>query len=195
MYPPLLQQHCAALDKPPPHVTEKTLLTPPRGMLHVGCPLFGENPRLREAPQGVHLQQAGIQFLSHPLQFSDQAAELNHCPGDARDSGHLCWHVLQLAWPLLREGIQLSPGSVLTLQFSLQPVGPTVCLKLQKRGSLRFNVRWLPLDLQSLNVPSENADFSVLLPSWHCLCLLWVLQGEPCSSKMKGHLPAHLTPL
>ena len=140
--PPPLQQHCAALDKPPPRVTEKTLLlTPPRGMLQVGCPLFGENPRLWEAPQGMHLQQAGIQFLSHPLQFSDQAAELNHCPGDARDSGHLCWHVLQLAWPLLREGIQLSPGLVLTLQFSLQPVGPTVCLKLQKRGSLRFSVR------------------------------------------------------
>ena len=72
--PTLLQQHWAALDRPPPHVTEKSLLTPPRGILRVGCPLFGENSRLWKAP--THLQQAGVQFLGHPLQISDQAAEL-----------------------------------------------------------------------------------------------------------------------
>ena len=75
MYPPLLQQHWAALGRSPPHVT-KSLLTPPRGILQVGCPLFGENTELWKAPQDMHLQQAGVQFLGHPLQISDQAAEL-----------------------------------------------------------------------------------------------------------------------
>lgn len=76
MYPALLQQHWAALDRSPPHATEKSLLTPPRGILQVDCSLFGENSRLWKAPQDMHLQQAGVQFLGHPLQISDQAAEV-----------------------------------------------------------------------------------------------------------------------
>lgn len=85
----------------------------------------------------MHLQHVDIQFLGHCLQISYQVAEICYCPGDAKKSGHLCRHVLQVAWPLPGEGIQLS------LQPSLQPVGPTVCLKLQKGDALRVTVRWL----------------------------------------------------
>lgn len=86
----------------------------------------------------MHLQHAGIQFLGHPLQISNQAAELCYCPGDVKYSGYLCWHALQLVWPLLREVIQLTLGLELVFHISLQPVGPTGYLKLQKREPLRF---------------------------------------------------------
>lgn len=76
MYPPSAAAALGSLDRSPPRVTEKSLLTPPRGILQVGCPLFGENSRLWKAPQDMHLQQAGVQFFGHPLQISDQAAEL-----------------------------------------------------------------------------------------------------------------------
>ena len=130
----------------------------------------------------MYLQRVGVQFLSCPLQISDHVVELSYCPGDVKNFGHLCWHVLQLVWPLLREGLQLSPGLVLALQLSLQPVDPTVYLKLQKRDSLRFSVKCLPGPSQSLNTLSENVNSSVLFLLWHCLCGSQALQRQLCSS-------------